>query len=284
MWNKSKQLQSVTGYTAYSPLWGNHTYAKLAKIQQRNRWHAWGITLVSQVFQHGKLMSFVGLQCKFALPDYMFYYYLQLSHAVKAQGNATDWSLTPTPIFHLLQSATKTKGFISPCYHMLLMEYLSAYHTRAMSQWEEDVGTWTGDQWEEAFQSANMCSLNVSQKVSQLYILLRVHYTPVKLHKMGRLQNPLCSRCRRTVGDLIYNLWRCPKVHHYWSLVLSTLNSVFQVNVPLNPIHCLLETLEEVIPNEATTVAFSRALFQARKVILLVWKSLTPLSVKTWVT
>lgn len=56
-------------------------------------------------------MSFVELQRKFALPDYMLYYYLQLSHAVKAQGNAMDWSLSHTPIFHLIQSATKTKGF-----------------------------------------------------------------------------------------------------------------------------------------------------------------------------
>lgn len=46
-------------------------------------------------------------------------------------------------------------------------------------------------------------SLNVLQCLSQLYILLlRVHYTPFKLHKMGLLVDPLCSKCGRDHEDL----------------------------------------------------------------------------------
>lgn len=142
------------------------------------------------------------------------------------------------------------------------------------------------DGWsvEEVFHSANMCSLNVSQKVSQLYILLRVQYTPVKLHWMGRLPDSLCGKCRIMAGDLVLLLWQCPKLHHYWNKLLSPLNGIFQVSVPLNPINCLLRIFEEIIPEEMKRVAFSRALFQARKVILLEWKSATSPSFKTWVT
>lgn len=44
----------------------------------------------------------------------------------------------------------------------------------------------------------------------------------------------------------------------YWGEVLSTLR-VFQMDVPLDPIFCLLGVLEEVIPEEMTKTAFSRA-------------------------
>lgn len=58
IWNKSKQLQLVTDYTAYRPIWRNHIYAKLAKLQQVPRWRAWGITFLFQVLEYGRLMSF----------------------------------------------------------------------------------------------------------------------------------------------------------------------------------------------------------------------------------
>lgn len=83
-----------------------------------------------------------------------------------------------------------------------------------------------------------------------MYILLRVHYIPVKLHRTGRLIDPLCGKCRRTFRDLIHLLWRCTKLERYWSTILSTLNRVFQVTVSLSPVHCLLGILEEVVPED----------------------------------
>lgn len=159
---------------------------------------------------------------------------------------------------------------------MLLTQHLIAYPTKAPSLWERDVGPLTGDQWEEALLSITTCSLNVAQKVSQLYIVLPVHYTPLRLHKMGRRPDSLCDRCRQHQRDLIHLLWRCPKLHRYWSEVLGTLNRVFWKNVPLDPTHCILGVLEEAVPEEMVRIAFSRALFQARKLILMGWKSISP--------
>lgn len=172
------------------------------------------------------------------------------------------WTMSSTPIFHLLQTSAKT---ISHCYQMLLTHHLKAHPTKAPSLWDKDVGPLTGDQWEEILQSINICSLNVAQKILQLYIVLRVHYTPLKLYKMGKRPDSLCSRCGRNQGNLIHLLWRCPKLHRYWSEVLGTLNQVFRTTVPLDPIHCILGVLEEDAPEEVTRIALSRALFQARK-------------------
>lgn len=160
---------------------------------------------------------------------------------------------------------------------------LAAYPCNVVSAWERDLGQITGEQWEEALQSISTCSLNVAQKVSQLFIALRVHYTPRKLHRMGRAADPLRCRCRQHDGDLIHLLWRCPRLHRYWNEIAGTLNGVFQTKVPTDPLCCILGVLEDVVPEEWTRVAFSRALFQARKLILMGWKSTLPPTSNSWI-
>lgn len=220
VWNKVKQLQQVTGYTAYSPLWRNKTYEELAKLQRGARWCPMGITHLRHDFHNERLLSFTDLQSKFERPSSMLFYYLQIKHAVKAQGTAVEWVQSPTPVFHILLNATDTKGIISQCYLMLLSALLEGFPMKAATQWEADLGPITGEQWAEAPQAVNTCSLNVSQKVSQLYILLRAHYTSVKLHKMGKLPDSMCGKCRIVPDDLIHLLWCCPKFHRYWESLL----------------------------------------------------------------
>lgn len=283
VWNKTKQLQDVHGFMTYSPIWDNSTYAELAKIQQGPQWGRLGITHLKHIFHNGALLPFRELQSKYALPSNMLFYYLQLLHAVKAQGDAVEWTQSSTPVFHILQDMTDTKGVISQCYNMLLGSFLDGYPMKVVSQLEADLGPIGGELWEEALQAVNICSLNVAQKVSQLYVLLRVHYTPVKLYKMGKTPDPLCGRCRVEPGDLIHLLWRCPKLHRYWTEVLATLNQVFQTKVPLDPMSCLLGILEGVIEEEGMRIAFARALFQARKTILMNWKSAAPPKTSAWI-
>lgn len=58
VWNKVKQLQHVTGYTAYSPIWENNSYEELAKIKQGPRWHPLGITHLRHIFLEWKTVVF----------------------------------------------------------------------------------------------------------------------------------------------------------------------------------------------------------------------------------
>lgn len=83
-------MQGVLGFTEYSPIWGNFSYVELAKLQQGPRWRTFGVTLLSHIFNNGKLLSFPELQNRFNLPTAMLYSYLQLRHAVGVQGNAGD--------------------------------------------------------------------------------------------------------------------------------------------------------------------------------------------------
>lgn len=146
IWNKGRQLQGVQGFTDFSPIWENRTYVELAKLQQGPRWHVHGVTLLSHIFENGKLLSFLEMQDKFKLPATIWYSYLQLRRAENAQGDAGEWTLSPTPVFHMLHYSTATKGIISQCYQMLLARHLWAYPCRAVSAWENDLGQLTGDQ------------------------------------------------------------------------------------------------------------------------------------------
>lgn len=157
------------------------------------------------------------------------------------------WSLSPTSILHSFSSVTHAKGLISHCYSMLLSNYLDGYPSKVRGKWEGDIGQLSGDQWEDALQGVVISSLISSQKLSQLYIVFRSHYTPARLQRIGALTDTLCCRCKHDRGDLIHLLWRCPKLHRYWTAVLDTLNRVFQTQEPLEPKCCLLGNLSDII-------------------------------------
>lgn len=78
------------------------------------------------------------------------HFYLQLQHAIRAQGGVDLWFMQPTPIFKHLFEVTSYKGFISCCYAMLLNLFLQDTPLRVVSQWEMDVGAFEEEQWEEA--------------------------------------------------------------------------------------------------------------------------------------
>lgn len=103
--------------------------------------------------------------------------YFQLQYAIHAQGIAIDWSLSPTPIFRFVQSGADTKGFFSSCYGILLPSYLEDHPCTAKEKWEQDVGQ-LDELWDNVLDSVLYSSLNTAQKLSQLYIVLRVQYTP----------------------------------------------------------------------------------------------------------
>lgn len=124
------------------------------------------------------------------------------------------------------------------------------------------MGTFEEEQWEEAVQ---LCSLNVVQRLFQLLIVLRVHYTLARLFRMGVRADSNCPRCVRDHDDLIHLLWRCPKLHRFWTGVVSMVNGAFKVTVPMDPKPCLLGIVDDILTGDDQKQAIARALFQACK-------------------
>lgn len=284
IWNKTRMLQKIQGYTKYSPIWENNHYMEIAKIPYGRKWKQYGLSHMTHIFQDGKLRSFSELREAFRLPLSMHFYYQQLKHAIAAQGGPETLTLEPAPVFNFLLDINTYKGFISDCYAMLLGLVMGDSPLKVMTRWEQDVGAFEEEQWDEALQAVPLCSLNAAQKLSQLYILSRVHYTPARLVRMGVGTDPTCTRCRREHGDLIHLLWRCPKLHLYWKAVLDTINMVFQVQIPLDPKPCLLGIIDDLLTGDILKQAVNRTLFQARMLILRHWKSEDPPTKQEWIT
>lgn len=78
---------------------------------------------------------------------------------------------------------------------------------------------------------------------------------------MGGRENAEYTRCSRRHGDLIHLLWRCPKLHLFWTGVVNIINSIFQVNIQMNPKPCLLGTLDDLPIEDIPKQAIARALF-----------------------
>lgn len=100
----------------------------------------------------------------------------------------------------------KCIAFITRCYYMPLNIFLKDFPSRAESRWEQDVGAFEEEQWQKALQAVQSCSLNATQRLSQLYILLMVHYMLARLFKVGLRENLTCTRCAREHGDQIHLL------------------------------------------------------------------------------
>lgn len=67
-WNKVRQLQQVTGFTRFSPIWDNNRYSEIAFLQYGARWKRYRITHLHLILSNGVLCSFSELRDMFHLP------------------------------------------------------------------------------------------------------------------------------------------------------------------------------------------------------------------------
>lgn len=161
----------------------------------------------------------------------------------------------PTPILHVLLSNERVfvvnKGSFK-CIH----------REKILNRMLESLRRSNGKK-----QSVTECSLNVVQRLSQLYIVLRTHYTRARLARMGLRWDPTCISCGDH-GDLTHLIWRCPNLHFFWKKVIDTLHWEFQVQVPEDPKQCLLDILDNLPVEDTSRQAIAGTPFQARKLIL----------------
>lgn len=78
-------------------------------------------------------------------------------------------------------------------------------------------------------------------------------------------------------------LWRCPKLVRYWNSVITIINTVYQVQLPLDPLICLLGSLDEELYSHPVYIALIRLLYLARKLIVRYWLSTQTPTSKQWI-
>ena len=82
----------------------------------------------------------------------------------------------------------------------------------------------------------------------------------------------------------MHMLWRCPKLQCYWAAVVATINSIWNLQLPIDPKLCLLGWLDEGRYGSHTSTAILRVLFLARKLIARKWLSVAAPTHIEWIT
>lgn len=77
-------------------------------------------------------------------------------------------------------------------------------------------------------------------KFTQYKIVQRYYWTPVRLNRLGIMNNSLCWKCQNDNGTLIHCLWECPIIKRFWMVVVRILSDWLERPVPLCPRQCLL--------------------------------------------
>lgn len=83
-------------------------------------------------------------------------------------------------------------------------------------------------------------------------------------------------------GTFLHVVWACPKIREFWTEVVSVINSVASVVVPLDPTVLLLGVSDLVTKNTHTKLFIFYAAYYARKAILLKWKTPDPPTLAQW--
>ena len=86
VWGQVSRLLVEPGsFSPHIPLWGNPSLPHLRTVPDPQLWARYNITTLRDVMPEGRLLSFGVLKTKFGLPPWMFFRFLQLRHAIRAQ-------------------------------------------------------------------------------------------------------------------------------------------------------------------------------------------------------
>lgn len=273
-WRAMKSLMKHEGFTSYMPIWNNHSLSELAKLQKPLHWRETDLYSLSQLFTQQAVKSLSVLEEEFNIPKNSHFHYLQIVHAINAQKKIGPLTYAPLPLWESIVTKQDTKkGMISAIYNSLLKAFLDSRTTPCFAAWEREFGELDSEDWEEIMSLAPKVSLSPSHRLTQLFVFHRIYYTPLKLFKWGRRDSADCPRCLIHTGSFIHMMWRCPKLTRYWQEVYHIINSVFQINMDVDPKSGLLGLLPTHLQESAHTEVIIRLLFQARKQIALKWLS-----------
>lgn len=81
---------------------------------------------------------------------------------------------------------------------------------------------------------------DIRGKFTHYKILHQYYFTPVRLHKMGLLENDLCWKCKKHKGTFLHAIWACPLVLPFWREIIKTVQEWLGIPVPESVQLCLL--------------------------------------------
>lgn len=267
----------------FTPLWNNKNVSELSHIPNSEFWSIRGIHYLNHLISDGELKSFNNLQEEFALPNNMFFRYLQIRHALSAQFPETTPQSIPNSIIAVVKS-TDPQKLISSFYNMLIIPSSTKLAYNIKSRWEREVGVIEDEEWSEALDNCKVVSPKLSDRLTQIYILHRLYLTPLRIARYKRDHSNSCPMCMQDIGTFFHLIWSCSKIQGFWKQIVEFIHDTMGSPLTLNPKTCLLGIFPDPEIDKFTKIFLQETLFLARRVIARKWMRHTPPTIAEWIT
>lgn len=139
-------------------------------------------------------------------------------------------------------------------------------------------------QWETALKLVCSSCTCARHNLTQLKILLRLHWTRSIFGEIFPVIDLACPRCKTQPADHIHMFWSCPPFTTFWADIFQAYSIIFNVNFLQTenvPYSVLL--MKHTLSGKAhVVIAFTSPL--AGRLILLLWKGQTPPRFSRWIS
>lgn len=130
-------------------------------------------------------------------------------------------------------------------------------------------------QWQRIWDSISKASRCVEQRETPFKILMFWYRTLEVLHKFDPSIPQTFWRCLKDIGTHYHIFWDCPMIRPFWNLGQSLLQDLFEMDLPLDPVHYLLGLPIPGVPKH-TKKCIYLILLATKKVISTCWLSSNP--------
>ena len=147
--------------------------------------------------------------------------------------------------------------------------------------WAEDFGCQIDSKvWNKIFLNAKKITCSNKTHETQYKIIHRLHVTPLIRSKYDPTCSAQCLKCKASTGTYTHMIWSCPKIAFFWLKVQKEIKKVFDINIHLNPLNCVLGLVSEYEVRYRYILGI--ALYAARLSILQKWLDDGPPDIKMW--
>ena len=265
-----------------SPIFNNKALLIGGRPISAPPWEQGGVHYLKDIFNNYGLLSFSDIKNAFNLPGSSFFFYLQLRSALKAYGVPWQGRLPTHPVRKLFTLQTKTKGMVSKLYQFLVIP--DRFSLPVERVWEKDCPELDEEfDWHDVWSDISQVSRNPDHQQIHYNFMHRTYLTPVRLHHMKFVNDPLCTLCSLKVqGTYLHMIWDCPPARLFWNNVASKLSTLTDVTVPVNMKTLILNDLSTLTLSKIQKRAVFAGLTAAKKMIATRWKPPHSMSIKSW--
>ena len=280
IWTKIHNIFKLSHFKqSYSSLW----YNPMIKIGKTSvfwkKWYSSGICNIADLFEDDVFISYSDLVRKYKLKGKdNFWKYLQIRSCITSKiqygdGNhIMDYFKLPGECKRASSFYRKTNQLLSfDCHNLKVI-------------WEKDLGCIMEDNiWLKIISDNGKYIREAKGKLTQYKIIHRYYFTPLRLYRMGVMNNSLCWKCQKEAGTLLHCIWQCPCIQPFWRFVLEYLGQWAGRKLPVSPRLCLLGDRSQL--HNMSSKAFSVIMVGitvAARTILKHWKTVTIPGFKEW--